>query len=717
MKKLTLYCGWIAMLGCCCAKDATRYGEYVDPFVGAAKYGHCMPGACIPFGLIQVGPESGNCSWDYTAGYQYADTSLNGFSQTRLNGTGCPSLGDLLFFPFGGAVERQTYQSAYQKENQHASPGYYSVVLSDFDILCEMTAAGHTALHRYTFKGSEKPHLLIDFQSGMVENKEKFYTFVLDAAQNFESPTLITGFSCADHWIKRTYYYSIEFSKPYTINRKLPLRDPREKASRYVLDFDLKTGETLMIKVGLSAVSIENARKNAAAEIKGWEFDDVKSQAQSEWEKVLSRIEAQGTTEQKRIFYTSMYHLFIHPNNIADAGEKPFYSTLSLWDTYRAAHPLYTLVADDKVNDFINSMLHQYDQQGFLPIWALWGGETYCMIGNHAVPVIVDAYLKGYRGFDAEKAFLAIKTTLNKKLPKSDWKTYDQYGYYPFDIVPQESVSRTLESCYDDYCAAQLAKALGKTEDYEFFMKRSRYYQNLFDPETKLMRPKDSKGQWKTPFDTLVISHAGTAGGDYTEGNAWQYTWHVQHDVDGLISLLGGADVFTSKLDMLFFIEQEARNKGFSLDVTGLIGQYAHGNEPSHHVAYLYALAGKPCKTAELVNQICKTKYQDNVDGLCGNDDCGQMSAWYIFSTMGFYPVNPCGGDYVLGAPQLPGATIRLANGKSFTMETDNYGAKNIYVKSVELNGAKYDKKSIRHQDITAGSTLKFYMTDNCGTK
>ena len=322
-------------------------------------------------------------------------------------------------------------------------------------------------------------------------------------------------------------------------------------------------------------------------------------------------------------------------------------------------------------------------------------------------------YLKGYKGFDAERAYNAIKSSLTKSHLNSDWETYNKYGYYPCDIVKVESVSRTLESCYDDYCAAQFAKKLNKMDDYDFFKKRSQNYKNLFDPESKLMRPKDSHGQWKAPFDKLILSHASTAGGDYTEGNAWQYTWSVQEDVDGLINLMGGDSNFCAKLDTLFTLDSKTEGHGFVKDVTGLIGQYAHGNEPSQHVAYLYALAGERWRTDELINQICKTEYQDKVDGLCGNDDCGQMSAWYVFSTMGFYPVNPCGGEYVLGAPQIPKSTIHLANGKTFTIETENFGEKNIYVKSVELNGVKYNKTSINHMDILAGGTLKFFMSDS----
>lgn len=686
--------------------------DNVNPFVGAAEFGHCFPGACVPFGLIQAGPETGNGDWAYCSGYQSTDSSIYGFSQTRLNGTGCPDLGDVLMLPFSGDPIRKTYKSTFSKNQEQASPGYYSVVLSDFNVKAEMTATEHVAIHRYSFQGKEKPQLLIDFQSALVGSEKQISTHVLDAKVNLENPTTVSGYSHTRVWLDRTYYYTIEFSKPFTSKVLLGKQNEQEKAPRYVFSFDLKPGETLLVKVALSSTGVEGAKKNLQAELKGWEFDKVRESAKGKWNTVLSRVQIEGTTEQKDIFYTSMYHLFIQPNNIADVDQPSLYSTLSLWDTYRAAHPLYTLLVPEKVDGFVNSMLRQYNEQGFLPIWALWGKETYCMIANHAVPVIVDACLKGFKGFDAEKAYEAVKTSLTKNHRNSVWDVYDKYGYYPFDLIKTESVSKTLESVYDDYCAAQFAKSLNKTDDYNFFLKRSLYYKNLFDQQTKLMRGKDSKGQWRTPFNSFALSHASTSGGDYTEGNAWQYTWHIQHDVPGLIGLMGGADYFTAKLDSLFEMSSKKEGNGFVMDVTGLIGQYAHGNEPSHHVAYLYALAGKPWKTQKLLREICQTQYQDKINGLCGNDDCGQMSAWYIFTSLGFYPVNPCGGEYVLGAPQLAKATIELPNGKTFAIETLNFSKENLYVQSVELNGKPYSQTTINYADIVNGGTLKFIMSN-----
>jgi predicted alpha-1,2-mannosidase len=713
-RKLLLFLFFVKCFSCnAIERQPENYIQYVNPFVGAAEFGHCFPGACVPFGMIQAGPETGNCEWTYCSGYQYSDLSINGFSQTRLNGTGCPDLGDLLMLPFTGEPFRKIYKSTFNKNQEQATPGYYSVMLSDFNVKAEMTATEHVAIHRYTFQGKEKPQLLIDFQSALTGSEKQLHTHVLDSGVNLENSTTISGYTRTQVWLDRTYYYVIEFSKPYISKVKLTKQQEQEKAPRYVFSFDLKPGESLLVKVALSSTGIEGARKNIQAELKGWDFDKVRESANSKWNELLSRIQVEGTTEQKDIFYTSMYHLFIQPNNIADAGQPPFYSTLSLWDTYRAAHPLYTLLVPERVDGFVNSMLRQFNDQGFLPIWALWGKETYCMIGNHAVPVIVDAYLKGFRDFDTGKAYQAVKTSLTKNHQYSEWEVYNKYGYYPFDLIKTESVSKTLESVFDDYCAALFAKALNKTDDYNYFLKRSSFYKNLFDQQTRLMRGKDSHGHWRTPFNSFELSHASTSGGDYTEGNAWQYTWHIQHDVPGLIELMGGKEYFTAKLDSLFEISSKKEGSGFVMDVTGLIGQYAHGNEPSHHIAYLYTLAGKPWKTQKLVREICQTQYQDKINGLCGNDDCGQMSAWYIFTNLGFYPVNPCGGGYVLGAPQLSKATIKLGNGKTFTVKAINFSKDNMYVKSVELNGKRFDRQTISHQEIIKGGELVFFMCKN----
>ena len=715
----------ILVLGCKQkpAETTTDNAQFVNPFIGNADNGHTFPGASMPFGLIQASPETGNNSWRYCSGYNYADSIIYGFAQDHLNGTGCSDLGDVLLLPFSGNAERASYSSRFDKQLEKAIPGFYKVGLTDLGVDVEITASYHTALHKYTFKQADA-HILVDLQSGVCWDDHSKETHVLSADIQLESNTVISGHHRLNVWVTRDLFYTVEFDKPFKVNRELPMK-ATEKAKRYILDFDVKPGESVMVKVALSSVSVEGAKQNMRSEIAGWDFEAVQKTAYKTWNSLLSRVQVDGTPDQKVAFYTSLYHLYLQPNNIADVDgkyrgvndsvstspSKLYYSTLSLWDTYRAAHPLYTILTPEKVDGFVSGMIAHFDATKVLPVWTLWGKENFCMIANHSVPVIVDAYLKGFRGFDAEKAFQSIKTSLTTDHPKSAWKIYDQYGYYPFDLIPEESVSRTLECSFDDYAAAQMAKSLGKTADYEFFMKRANNYKNVFDPETKLVRGKDSQGKWRTPFDVLALSHAGTAGGDYTEGNAWQYTWHVQQDVAGLTDLMGGKEYFANKLDSLFKLDPVKKSTGFSGDVSGLIGQYAHGNEPSHHVAYLFTLLERPWRTQELVREINDKFYINKPDGLCGNDDCGQMSAWYVFTTMGFYPVNPVSGEYVLGAPQLPKISLNLPENKTFTVEARNLSVANKYVQNVSLNGKPLEQNFITHQDIMNGGLLVFEMT------
>jgi predicted alpha-1,2-mannosidase len=726
MRNLSVFTILLLILYACTPNETPDYCRYVDPFIGTADNGHTFPGATTPFGFIQASPETGNDAWKYCSGYNYADNFIIGFAQNHLNGTGCSDLGDILMLPFTeGDIIDGNYRSSFKKSDEKASPGYYYVKLNDFDVDVELTATQRTAFHRYTFNKNAPANLLVDLQSGVVWSTKNVETHVLNAEMNMPDNKTITGRQQVSNWVKRHYYYVIKFDKPYTVKQELPAKEGN-KAKRLVLSFDLKQGERLQAKIAVSSVSIDNAITSMSKENPKWNFDAVCKKAAGKWNELFSRVQVTGNDEQKKNFYTSLYHLCIQPNNIADtdgryrgpddkiytAATGDYYSTLSLWDTYRAAHPLYTILLPEKADGFIETMIAHCKVQGFLPIWTLWGKENFCMIANHAIPVIVDAYLKGFKRFDPEDAFEAIKLSSTVNHINSDWDTYMKYGYYPFDIVKTESVSKTLESVYDDYCVSQMAKAMGKTEDYEYFGKRAVFYRNLFDPATKLMRGKDSVGNWRTPFNSFSLSHAFSSGGDYTEGNSWQYTWHVQHDVEGLIELMGGNDVFTLKLDSLFFLEPDRETTGFVSDVTGLIGQYAHGNEPSHHVSYLYALAGKPWKTQELIRKIFDRFYLSKPDGLCGNDDCGQMSAWYIFSAMGFYPVNPVGGEYVLGAPQIPKIELKLPEGKTFVMEALNLSKENRYVRSIELNGRAYTGKSILHNDIMNGGRLIFTMTD-----
>ena len=549
---------------------------------------------------------------------------------------------------------------------------------------------------------------------------------MLDSKVTVEDNRTITGNSLVRGWVERNLFYVIQFDKPFILVENL--RDTvMNKAPRKVLHFDLGKGNQLNVKIAFSTVSVEGAKANMEAELSHWNFAKVRKAAEEEWQKYLSLVKVTGTEDQKKNFYTSMYHLFVQPNNIADvdgryrgpndsiytAATGKYYSTFSLWDTYRAAHPMYTVLCPDKATDMVNTMIAHADVQGYLPIWAIWGKENFCMIGNHGVPVVAEACLKDLPGIDQEKAYQVIKKSLTENHYNSEWDIYDQYGYLPVDLIDREAVSKTLEFGYDDYSAALLAKKLGKQEDYEFFMKRAEYYKNLFDPETKLMRGKDSNGKWRTPFNPFYLCHGGTRGGDYTEGNAWQYSWHVQQDVDGLVQLMGGKEAFAAQLDTLFELEAtEERSGGELWDVTGLIGQYAHGNEPSHHVIYLYSMIGKNYRTAELAREICDKFYQPRPDGLCGNDDCGQMSAWYMFTALGFYPVNPASGEYVIGSPQLPEATIKLANGKTFTMIAENLSAENKYVKSVWFNDKEITDYKITYAQLMDGGVLKFEMTD-----
>lgn len=727
---LTLYIT-ITGIGCTSQNSDVMNGDedltkYVNPFIGTAFTGHTFPGATYPLGFMQPGPETGNFSWDYCSGYFYDDEKINGFSQNRLNGTGIVDFGDLLLQPFSGE-KREDLSSTFNKSTEVATPGYYSVVLTDNDVKVEVTTAPHVAFHRYTFNADKTAGLLADFQSGLVWSKDRISTHVLENVVNFESDYIITGYTRRREWTERTYYFVIEFDKPIVSKELLEQRDPREKAPRYILNFDLGNDSVLNTKVAMSTTGIEGAKSNLAAEGKERSFDDVYKDAKKEWNRYLSKVSIEGTDEDKTNFYTALYHLYIQPNNIADVDGKyvgpngkisqsptgKFYSTLSQWDTFRAAFPMYTILSPEIINDLVNNMLEFSEQKGHLPIWALMGQETFTMIGNHSIPMVVDAYLKGFEGFDAERAYSEIKKSLTEgKHKNAGWEEYDKYGYYPYDLFKVESVSRTLESGFDDYCAAIMAKKLGKTEDYEFFMNRSGFYKNHYDNETKSMRPKDSKGEWLTPFDPYRLAHADSnIGGHYTEGNALQYTWHVLQDIPGLIELLGGKEEAGKVLDFLFTTEQEST--GTLSDVTGLIGQYAHGNEPSHHIAYIYMYLDRPEDTQRLIRQICKNFYQNKPDGLIGNDDCGQMSAWYMFSAMGFYPVNPVSGELVFGAPQLPKTTLNLDNGKTFTIEAINLSEENMYIEKIELNGSIYTEKFITYDDIMNGGELTFYMTSN----
>lgn len=731
MKKLSVFLYTLALgsafYSCSTAKQdtpQTDYTQYVDPFIGAADNGHTFPGACRPFGMIQTSPVTGAVGWRYCSEYMYADSIIWGFTQTHLNGTGCMDLGDILIMPFTGERHRtwDAYRSSFSKTSENATPGYYTVTLDQAKVKAELTATTHAALHRYTYEQADSASILIDLQHGPAWNEKQYHSQVNSCEVNWENDSTLTGHVNNKVWVDQDYYFVMQFSRPVIDHFELPMAET-EKGKRLVASFNIQPGEEVLMKVALSTTGVEGAKANMAAEVPGWDFEGIRTAAKADWNSYLSRIEVEGTDEEKTNFYTSFYHALIQPNEISDVDGRyrnaadsivnatggKFYSTFSLWDTYRAAHPFYTLMVPERVDGFINSLVDQAEVQGYLPIWGLWGKENFCMVANHGVSVVAEAYAKGFRGFDAERAFNAIKQTQTVSHPlKSNWENYMKYGYFPTDLTEAESVSSTLESVYDDYAAADMAKRMGKTEDAAYFARRADFYKNLFDSSTQFMRPKKSDGTWKSPFNPSQIGHAESVGGDYTEGNAWQYTWHVQHDVPGLIALFGGEEPFLNKLDSLFTLKLETTQA----DVTGLIGQYAHGNEPSHHVTYLYALAGRPERTQELIREIFDTQYSPKPNGLCGNDDCGQMSAWYMFSAMGFYPVNPVSGEYVFGAPQLPEFVLHLADGKTFTIKAEGLSEANKYVKSITLNGEPYTKNFISHADIVKGGTLVYQMTD-----
>lgn len=734
--KIFFYAVTFLLLATSCSNKQEKLTSFVDPFIGTGAHGHTYPAACVPFGMVQVGPDTGNERWDWCSGYHASDSSIMGFSHTHLSGTGCGDMGDILIMPMIGEPRfipgtkddpLKGYRSRFNHASEIAKPGYYAVKLNDCNVYAEITATTRVGFHRYSFLQGSEASFIIDLGHGIADKTLGSFIKVID-------DHTIVGYRNSSGFIKDQHvYFCARFSKPFKkITSFADGRIGNEKSfagkiSKIVLHFKTDEKEKILVKIGLSTVNEKGAMNNIDAEIPHWDFEKTMKEADKTWEEQLSKVEIECTNiEQKKTFYTALYHCLLSPNLISDVDgsyrgwdgknhqnkTKMFYTNFSLWDTYRALHPLFVLLYPDKNVEFINSMLQRYKEIGFLPINEYGINETFCMIGNHAIPVIADAYLKGLKGFDAEKAYKAVMASSTISQQKSNWEVYNKYGYLPFDIIKEESVSRTLELCYDDYCVAQMAKALGKTDDYSYFSKRANYYKNLFDPETGFMRGKDSSGKWREPFDPFQISHAETGGGDYTEGNTWQYTWHVQHDVDGLIRLMGSKEVFANKLDSLFKLASVTRGPGWTGDVSGLIGQYAHGNEPSHHVAYLYNYTGQPWKTQHLANTIKNTLYNNTREGLCGNDDCGQMSAWYVFSSLGFYPVTPGMDYYVIGTPSFKKARLHLPNGKEFTISALNVSENNYYVKSATFDGQKYSKSSVSFTDILKGGNLKFNMSD-----
>ena len=718
------------------------YTKYVNPFIGTGSVdslslsGSNFPGACLPFGLVQLSPDTREYPDDPCSGYDYKDSTILGFSHTHLSGTGCPDLYDFLFMPFGGEIKwkpgsddgkTKGFRSKFRHSTEKASPGYYCVVLDDYNIKAEMTATGHCGMHRYVFANKDPYHLIVDLDHSLVRNSPYRFCKILSAHVRVIDNKTIEGYRIISGWAKlRKVYFRAEFSRAFDSHvfkagqyefQDIPVANNSEL--KIIMNFNSDNDKPLIVKVGISSVSEEGARENLDAEIRDFDFDKISATAKESWNKELSCMDIEGTEKQKTIFYTGLYHLFIQPNNIADvsgnylstdnslktATDKTHYSTFSLWDTYRAAHPLYTLLQEERTAGFINSMLRQYESYGYLPIWQLWGTETYCMIGNHAIPVIVDAFFKGIKGIDYNLAYEAIVASSKTSHKKAPYNLLDKYGYFPEDLQT-ESVSLTLEIAYDDWCVAQMAKQTGHEDDYKYFMNRSAGYKNLFDKNTGFFRAKNSNNEWLFPFNPLA--YGGNGGYPFTEGNAWQYLWYVPQDVYSFIDLMGGDKKFTQKLDTFFTLE--AKPQDVNGNASGFIGQYAHGNEPSHHIVYLYDFTNEPWKSQYYSAKILNELYNDQSSGYSGNEDCGQMSAWYIFSAMGFYPVNPANGIYCFGSPQLKRATIKLANGKQFTIITNNAGTDNVYIQKILLNGKPYKKNFITYNDINTGGTIEFYM-------
>lgn len=705
---------------------AGEHTQYVNPFIGTGAVhgglsGNNYPGATVPFGMIQLSPDTREApDWAQASGYDYNDQTIYGFSHTRLSGTGASDLIDLLLLPTSDGRTSSNFSHTAEK----AQPGYYQVMLADEGINAELTATTRTGIHRYSYPNGKEVQLIIDLDHSA--NKGSWNRRIINSQIRIVNDHAIEGYRIITGWAKlRKVYFYIEFSSPILSSS---LRDgDRQYENTPVINgsnlhamlrFGKLNEKPLICKVALSPVSTDNARLNLKQEASHWDFNQYTTDADRLWEKELEKINIQGTDLQKTIFYTALYHTLIQPNTISDvngeymaadyttrqlSANEIHYTTFSLWDTFRGAHPLYTLLNADRVTDFVKSMIRQYEYYGYLPIWQLWGQDNYCMIGNHSIPVIVDAILKGIPGIDIEKAYEAVYNSSVISHPNSPFEVWEKYGYMPENIQTQ-SVSITLEQAFDDWCVAQLAKKLGKNDDYERFMKRSAFYRNLFNPETGFFQSKNDKGEWIEPFDPY--KYGANGGYPFTEGNAWQYFWYVPQNIPDLITLTGGNKAFTAKLDTFFTVNHQSGE--LNDNASGFVGQYAHGNEPSHHVAYLYTCAGEPWKTQKYVAHIMNNLYNDTSSGYAGNDDCGEMSAWYIFGALGFYPVNPASGEYIIGTPMLEEATIYLPDGKTFAIKAPRKKGNEIYIRSIKLNGKKHTKNYITHQDILNGGTLEF---------
>ena len=676
--------------------------QYVNQYVGTGGHGHTFMGANVPFGLVQLGPTEPTRGWDWCSGYYYDDDELIGFGHMHLSGTGIGCLGDVAFLPVKDFKQTST---RFKHEAEKVHPGYYSLQLTDPNVLVELTATERCGFHRYTFKDGAKAQLALDLSQCIGWDK------LNDCLLTQESTTRLTGFRRSNGWAAdRRIYFSIDFSQPVTVHRL----DSMERVVVSVAD----NTKPLLVKVALSPVSIDKAKLNMQAEMAGWDFDATVKAADDAWNRELARIQIQTNDQtKKRVFYTAMYHLMTSCSKFNDVDREyrgadgkvhkadfTNYTTLSLWDTYRAAHPLMTVAFPEMQRDFAQTFLNIYKQQGRLPVWHLMGSETDCMVGNPGAIVLADLTMKGFVE-DKELALKALKATQMKDIRSLG--LLKEHGYIPWNLEPEnETVAKALEYCAADDGVAKVAKLLGKSDDYNYFFNRSRSYKKYYDPETRFMRAVGTDGKFRLPFNPFFAEHRTN---DYTEGNAWQYTFLVPHDVKGLIQLFGSDKAFMSKLDSLFFVEGWAGDNA-SPDMSGMTGQYAHGNEPSHHVIYMYNYAGRPDKAAPLLRKMLNEMYLDQPDGLSGNEDVGQMSAWYILSSVGLYQVDPVGGRFVIGSPLFDKATVNVGAGKTFTVVAKNNSDRNIYVQSARLNGKALKNSYIEFNDIRHGGTLELVM-------
>lgn len=719
MKNLKIYLSavCISLFAISCSKDVRveNPAQYVNPFIGTDWHGHTYPGASLPFGMVQLSPDTRLGGWDGCSGYHYSDSVIYGFSHTALSGTGVGDYGDILIMPVVGepSLINTDYLSPFRKENEKASAGYYSVFLDKPGVLAELTTTTRVGYHKYTFPETKDANFIID-----LEHRDR----VTDSWIEIISDTEIRGMRRSTNWANdMLWFFHMEFSKPFIRhgvaldNSVLPdKKQVRGTNVKAFVGFETSKNETIEIKVSLSAVDPDGAYKNLKTELPGWGFDEVKQKAFETWNKELSKvIVSGGTEEQKTVFYTAMYHAFLQPNTFMDVDNRYRgmdkqnhvaegfinYTVFSLWDTYRAWHPLMTIIEQERTKDFIRVMLNMYEKGGLLPIWELAANETYCMIGNHSISVIADAYSKGIRDFDAEKALSAMIHSATRD--HHGLKTYRENGHIPGD-TEHESISKTLEYAYNDWCIALMAKEMGKNNIYTEYIQRAQYYKNIFDPSVGFMRPR-LNGKWLTPFDPTTVDW------HFTEANSWHYSFYVPQDITGLFTLHGGKEKLAKQIDLLFETKDTITGRD-QKDISGLIGQYAQGNEPSHHMAYLHCYVNEPWKTQNRVRQIMDELYTHKPDGLSGNEDCGQMSAWLIMSAMGFYPVSPGKPEYVIGTPWFPEMELNLENGKTFKIKANNVSSKNFYIQSAKLNGENYTKSYISHSDIISGGHLVFEM-------